>query len=274
MSATPAAALTIAGSDSGGGAGIQADLKSFSAFGVFGTSAITAITAQNTVGVQAIHAVPRDIVAAQMASIFADFDIRAIKIGMLATAEIIETVAGALTSRAPLVLDPVMVATSGDRLVADDAIAALKSRLIPLATCVTPNLHEAAALTGRSVAQEEAEMADQGRTILALGASSVLVKGGHKPGAESVDVLVTAAGVTRFTAPYVTTRNTHGTGCSLSAAIAAGLAQGHDLAMAVGLAKAWLTGAIEAARTHRLGHGHGPVDHFHDISIPTRKALP
>jgi hydroxymethylpyrimidine/phosphomethylpyrimidine kinase len=281
---TPVAALTIAGSDSGGGAGIQADLKSFAAFGVFGTSAITAITAQNTRGVQDIHAVPPASVAAQIASVVSDFDIRAIKIGMLASTEIINTVARALPTSVPVILDPVMVATSGDRLIADDAVAALRERLIPRAACVTPNLSEAAVLAGTTPARNEQEMAAQGRVILALGASAVLVKGGHGDTAESVDLLVTAAGVSRFTALRIATQNTHGTGCSLAAAITAGVASGLPLETAVGIAKAWLSGAIAAARTQQLGgHGtrsgrggaapqsHGPVAHFHDVIIPARR---
>ncbi len=269
---TPRVALTIAGSDSGGGAGIQADLKTFAAFGVFGTSAITALTAQNTVGVQGIHAVPPDFVASQIASVCDDIDVRAIKIGMLATSEIISTVAKALEPRRaiPVVLDPVMVATSGDRLISPDAVAALVRVLLPRARCVTPNLHEAALLSGLPLAHTEAEMAAHGRAILTHGAETVLVKGGHGESGDSVDLLVAAQGITRFAAPRIDSANTHGTGCSLSAAIAAGLALGHDLETAVRAAKAWLTGAIAAARNQRIGRGHGPVHHFHDVVIPKR----
>jgi hydroxymethylpyrimidine/phosphomethylpyrimidine kinase len=271
---TPRAALTIAGSDSGGGAGVQADLKTFAAFGVFGTSALTALTAQNTIGVQGIHAVPPDFVAAQIASVCDDIDVRAIKIGMLATVDIIMSVATALEARRaiPLVLDPVMVATSGDRLIAPDAVDALVRALLPRARCVTPNMHEAALLSGLPVARTEDEMAAQGHMILMHGADTVLVKGGHGVSGESVDLLVARTGITRFAAPRVDSGNTHGTGCSLSAAIAAGLALGHDLETAVRGAKSWLTGAIAAARDQRIGRGHGPVHHFHDVIIPARTA--
>jgi hydroxymethylpyrimidine/phosphomethylpyrimidine kinase len=271
MTDTPRAALTIAGSDSGGGAGIQADLKTFAAFGVFGTGAVTAVTAQNTFGVQAIHAIPPDIVAAQIASVCGDIDVHAIKIGMLASSAIIAAVADALPPSRSVVLDPVMVATSGDRLIAADAIECLIHRLLPRARLITPNLHEAALLTASTSATSEVEMADQGRAILALGAAAVLVKGGHGSGRESIDLLVTSAGVRRFSAPRIDTRNTHGTGCSLSAAKAAGLAIGLDLETAIAAAKDWLTGALIAARDQRIGHGHGPVDHFHDVTIPDRR---
>jgi hydroxymethylpyrimidine kinase/phosphomethylpyrimidine kinase/thiamine-phosphate diphosphorylase len=271
---TPRAALTIAGSDSGGGAGIQADLKTFAAFGVFGTSAITALTAQNTVGVQGIHGIPAAFVTAQIASVCDDIDVRAIKIGMLAEVEIIAAVATALDVRRaiPVVLDPVMIATSGDRLIALDAVAALVRALLPRAHCVTPNLHEAALLSGMPVARTEDEMAAQGRAILAQGAATVLVKGGHGASDESVDLLVAPSGVIRFAAPRIDSANTHGTGCSLSAAIAAGLALGHDLETSVRVAKIWLTGAIAAARHEHIGHGHGPVHHFHDVVLPARYA--
>ncbi len=269
---TPRAALTIAGSDSGGGAGIQADLKTFAAFGVFGTTAITALTAQNTVGVQGIHPIPATFVSAQIESVCGDIGIRAIKIGMLASADIITAVAAALETRPtiPVVLDPVMVATSGDPLISTDAVDALVRRLLPLARCVTPNLHEAALLSGMSMARNEDEMAAQGRAILARGASTVLVKGGHGDTGKSVDILVSDSGIVRFTAARIDSRNTHGTGCSLSAAIAAGLALGHDLEASVRVAKIWLTGAIGAARDQRIGHGHGPVHHFHDVALPPR----
>jgi hydroxymethylpyrimidine/phosphomethylpyrimidine kinase len=264
MSWTPPVALTIAGSDSGGGAGIQADLKTFSALGVYGASAITAITAQNTVGVSAVHAVPVAIVEAQIAAVLADLPVGAIKIGMLATAEIIGAVARALGAIAiPIVLDPVMVATSGDRLIADDAVGALVRELLPRAVCVTPNLHEAAVLTGGEVAGDAAAMESQARAILALGARAVLIKGGHGTSAESVDLLVSPAGTRSYGAARVATRNTHGTGCSLSSAIAAGFARGLTLEAAVSEAKDWLSGAIAAARDMELGRGHGPVHHFH-----------
>lgn len=259
-------ALTIAGSDSGGGAGIQADLKTFSALGVYGCSAITAITAQNTCGVQAVAAVAPEMVAAQIRAVIEDLPPRAIKIGMLATADIIAAVAGALdTQAAPLVLDPVMVAKSGDALLADAAVAALRRLLLPRALLLTPNRPEAARLLHSAEAASEDEAAEQGRALLGFGPQAVLMKGGHAPGPVCTDLLVTAAGVTRFSAPRIATRNTHGTGCSLSSAIAAGLALGQPLPLAVARAQAWLHRAIRAADGLRLGAGHGPVHHFHAL---------
>jgi hydroxymethylpyrimidine/phosphomethylpyrimidine kinase len=274
-----AIALTIAGSDSSGGAGIQADLKTFSALGVYGASVITAVTAQNTRGVTAIHDIPADIVAAQIDAVFADLAVGAVKIGMLSQTAIIEAVAaGVARHRAEnVVLDPVMVASTGARLIADDAIAALRETLIPRARVITPNLPEAAALLDCAVAASEAEMQAQAERLLALGPRAVLIKGGHGGGAESVDLLVEAptldpspasgggksGGVTRFAAPRIATRNTHGTGCTLSSAIAAGLAKGLPLAEAVRTAKDYVTAAIAAADTLAVGHGHGPVHHFH-----------
>lgn len=263
-------ALTIAGSDSGGGAGIQADLKTFAANEVFGTSVITALTAQNTQGVSAIHDVPLVFVAAQIDSIFSDFDVSAVKIGMLSRAETIRIVAAELHRReAPhIVLDPVMVATSGDRLLNEDAVAALRTELMPLAEIVTPNLHEAAALTGKPLAQSEAEMEAQAKDIFAFGPRAVLVKGGHSASAgtsdEAVDLLVGGDGaVTRVAARRIDTKNTHGTGCTLSSAIAANLAKGMDLVAAVRSAKDYVTGAIAAADQLKVGHGHGPLNHFY-----------
>jgi len=258
-------ALTIAGSDSGGGAGIQADLKTFAANGVYGTSVITALTAQNTQGVTAIHDVPLVFIAAQIDAIFSDFDVAAVKIGMLSRAETIRIVASELRRRAAkrIVLDPVMVATSGDRLLADDAVHALRTELMPLAEIVTPNLHEAAALTGKPLAQNEQEMEAQARDIFAFGPRWVLVKGGHGTGDEAVDLLIGGDGaVTRVGAARVETKNTHGTGCTLSSAIAANLAKGMDLSAAVRAAKDYVTGAIAAADKLQVGHGHGPLDHF------------
>jgi hydroxymethylpyrimidine/phosphomethylpyrimidine kinase len=258
-------AVTIAGSDSGGGAGIQADLKTFSALGVYGASVITALTAQNTQGVQGIHDVPVVFIRQQMASVFADLPVTAVKVGMLSQARIIESVAAGLDQAAApnVVLDPVMVATSGDRLLSIDAVEALRDILMPRALLVTPNLHEAAVLTGEAVASTEDQMQAQGEALLAKGAQAVLVKGGHGNGRQSVDLLVEAAGVTRFAAPRIDTRNTHGTGCTLSAAIAAGLARGLDLHEAVGEAKAYLTAALGSADRLRIGHGAGPVHHFY-----------
>jgi hydroxymethylpyrimidine/phosphomethylpyrimidine kinase len=265
--ATPIA-LTIAGSDSSGGAGIQADLKTFGALGVYGASVITALTAQNTQGVTAIHDVPADFIAAQLDAVFSDLAIGAVKIGMLSKVAAIEAVAAGLARHAApnIVLDPVMVATSGDRLLAVEAIAALRRDLIPRAFVVTPNLHEAAALTDAPLARTEAEMESQARQILALGPRTVLIKGGHGPefgdNAESVDLLVSDSGVIRLVAPRINTRNTHGTGCTLSSAIAAGLAKGLDLVAAARAAKIYVTEAIKAADQLTVGHGHGPLNHF------------
>ncbi|MBV9077404.1 MAG: bifunctional hydroxymethylpyrimidine kinase/phosphomethylpyrimidine kinase [Methylobacteriaceae bacterium] len=259
-----AIALTIAGSDSGGGAGIQADLKTFSALAVYGASVVAALTAQNTLGVQGVMAVPPDFVAAQMESVFADLRVGAVKVGMLPTAEIIGAVAAGLHHHAgpPVVLDPVMVATSGDRLIAADAVARLRTELLPLATLVTPNVPEAAALLEAPVATSEDELEAQARRILALGARAVLAKGGHFSGPESADLLVTADGTSRFATARVATRNTHGTGCTLSAAIAAGLALGFTLEEAVAAGKRYLTEALRAADALAIGGGSGPVHHF------------
>ena len=267
MSGTAPIAVTIAGSDSGGGAGIQADLKTFSALGVYGASVITALTAQNTTGVQAIHDVPPDFVARQIDSVFSDLAVNALKIGMLSRAAVIAAVADGLERHAaaiPIVLDPVMVATSGDRLIADDAVAALRERLLPRADLITPNLPEAAVLLGEAVAGDAATAVAQARRLVALGARAVLIKGGHGTGRESIDHLVTADGTLRtLSAPRIATRNTHGTGCTLSAAVAAGLAHGLTLPEAVGDAKTYLTAALAAADRLAVGAGHGPVHHFH-----------
>ena len=262
---TTPAALTIAGSDSSGGAGIQADLKTFAALGVYGASVITALTAQNTRGVTAIHPVPADFVTAQLEAVFPDLDIGAVKIGMVADAGIIDAIAAALKRVRPraVVLDPVMVATSGDRLLAREAVEALKTKLIPLATIVTPNLPEAAALLNEGIASSPDAIEAQGRRLLTFGARAVLIKGGHGEGPESVDYLLTQNSVETLSAQRIATRNTHGTGCSLSSAIAAGLARGEDLATAVRNAKAFITAAIASADRFAVGHGHGPIHHFH-----------
>ncbi|MDA9479789.1 hydroxymethylpyrimidine kinase [Bradyrhizobium sp. CCBAU 65884] len=262
---TTPVALTIAGSDSSGGAGIQADLKTFAALGVYGASAITALTAQNTRGVTGIHPVPAEFVTAQIDAVFSDLDIGAVKIGMVAEVAGIDAVAAALSRWSPrhVVLDPVMVATSGDRLLASEAVDALRTKLISLASVITPNLPEAAALLDEPVAASEAEIESQGRRLLALGCRAVLIKGGHGEGAESTDYLVTSESTIALAAPRVATRNTHGTGCSLSSAVAAGLAKGEDLELAVRNAKSWISAAIAAADRFSVGHGHGPVHHFH-----------
>ena len=262
---TTPVALTIAGSDSSGGAGIQADLKTFAALGVYGSSVITALTAQNTRGVTGIHAVPADFVTAQIDAVFSDLDVGAVKIGMVAQVASIDAIAAALTRWNPghIVLDPVMVATSGDRLLASDAVEALRQKLIPMASVITPNLPEAAALLDAAVATGEAEIESQGRRLLALGCRAVLIKGGHGAGPESTDYLVDAGNTIALTAPRILTRNTHGTGCSLSSAVAAGLARGESLAQAVRNAKAWISAAIAGADRFSVGHGHGPIHHFH-----------
>jgi len=259
-------ALTIAGSDSGGGAGIQADLKTFSALGVYGASVITALTAQNTRTVSRVEPASPAMIAAQMAAVFDDLDVRAVKLGMLGDAEAIATVASGLAGRTlPIVLDPVMVAKSGDRLLPASALDALRGQLLPMTLLLTPNLPEAADLLGCAPATTAAGMARQGQALRALGPQAVLMKGGHGAGADCVDILITAEGTLRLTAPRLATRNTHGTGCTLAAAIAAGLAQGMALADAVTRAHGYLQGAIAAADGLRVGSGHGPVHHFHKV---------
>lgn len=258
-----AIALTIAGSDSSGGAGIQADLKTFSALGVYGASVITALTAQNTLGVQGIHDVPPDFVARQMESVFSDLAVNAVKIGMLSVPATIDAVAGGLARfSGPVVLDPVMVAASGDTLLTEAAIATLKTRLMPRADLLTPNLPEAAQLLGRAIARNEAEMEEQGEALLGMGARAVLIKGGHGEGPEAVDLLVLPDETIRLAAPRIASRNSHGTGCTLSSAIAAGLAKDFTLREAVSAAKAYVHGAILDADRLSIGQGHGPTHHF------------
>ena len=258
-------ALTIAGSDSSGGAGIQADLKTFAALGVYGASVITALTAQNTQGVSGIHQVPAEFVTAQIDAVFSDLTVGAVKIGMVAHPPVMDAIVAGLKRWSPkyVVLDPVMVATSGDRLLAAEAVDALRTKLIPLASVITPNLPEAADLLGEAVATDEAAVEQQGRRLLALGCKTVLIKGGHGQGNESIDYLIDASGVTALAAPRVATKNTHGTGCSLSSAIAAELAKGEEMTTAVRNAKAWVSAAIAAADRFSVGHGHGPIHHFH-----------
>jgi len=262
--ATPAA-LTIAGSDSSAGAGIQADLKTFAALGVYGASVITAVTAQNTTGLSGIHVVPAMFITAQLDAVFSDLEIGAVKIGMVAERAAIEAIATALKRWAPkfVVLDPVMVATSGDRLLAADAVDALRMELIPRATILTPNLGEAAALLDASLANGESAIEAQGRRLLALGCRAVLIKGGHGQGSESIDYLIDERGSLALAAPRIATQNTHGTGCSLSSAIAAGLAKGEDLVTSVRNAKTFISGAIAAADRFSVGRGRGPVHQFH-----------
>jgi hydroxymethylpyrimidine/phosphomethylpyrimidine kinase len=260
-----AIAVTIAGSDSGGGAGIQADLKTFSALGVYGASVITALTAQNTRGVQGIHDVPPAFIAQQIDSVFSDLAVAAVKIGMLSQPATIETVAAGLDRHAArnVVLDPVMIAASGDALLALEAVDTLRTLLVPKAVVVTPNLPEAAALLGEPPAEDEKTMRAQAERILRLGPGAVLIKGGHASGAESADLLVDAAGAERFASRRIATDNTHGTGCTLSSAIAAGLAKGLALKEAVAAAKDYISAAIARSEELRVGRGHGPVHHFH-----------
>jgi len=262
-----AIAVTIAGSDSGGGAGIQADLKTFSALGVYGASVIAALTAQNTKGVAAIHDVPPGFVTAQIDAVFSDLAVDAVKIGMLSNPGTIVAVADGLKKyrQERIVLDPVMVAASGDRLLAPEAVEILRDRLIPQALVITPNLPEAAVLLNVPQAQNEAGIRAQGERLLKLGARAVLIKGGHGEGAESVDFLIARDNVLRLASPRIATENTHGTGCTLSSAIAAGLAKGLDLTEAVRQAKAYVSAAIASSNRLKIGHGHGPVHHFHAL---------
>ncbi len=257
-------ALTIAGSDSSGGAGIEADLKTFSALGVYGACAVTAVTAQNTKGVFAIHDVPADVIAAQIDAVFADLDVGAVKIGMLATEPAIDAVAAALDRYRPrnVVLDPVMIASSGERLLREDALGALRG-LIRRARVITPNLPEAAALLDAPPARDEGEMRGQAAKLLARGAGAVLIKGGHASGPESVDLLVEAGRCLRLAAPRVATKNTHGTGCTLASALTAGLAKGLSLDVAARHAKIYVSAALAAADRLAFGAGGGPLHHFH-----------
>jgi hydroxymethylpyrimidine/phosphomethylpyrimidine kinase len=260
-----AVALTIAGSDSSAGAGIQADLKTFAALGVYGASVITALTAQNTQGVSAIHDVPPNFIAAEMDAVFADLTVAAVKIGMVSNAGAIEAVAQGLDRNhgSNIVLDPVMIAASGDRLLADDAITTLRRLLIPRARLITPNLAEAAALLDGNIARDEIEMEAQAHALVSLGANAVLIKGGHGEGPESVDLLLHGGAVERLAARRIVTDNTHGTGCTLSSAIAAGLAKQLDLVSAARAAKDYVSAAIAGADALNIGHGRGPLDHFH-----------
>jgi hydroxymethylpyrimidine/phosphomethylpyrimidine kinase len=257
--------LTIAGSDPSGGAGIQADLKTFSALGGYGMSVITGLTAQNTLGVRGVSAVPAGFVTDQLDAVFDDVRVDAVKIGMLATTEVIEAVAAVLRARRPpyVVLDPVMVAKGGDRLLAEDAVASLREVLLPLVDLVTPNLPEAADLLGVSEASDEQEMADQAFALAAYG-SAVLLKGGHLGGPDSPDLLLSSSQLVRLSAPRIDTKNDHGTGCTLSSAITCLRPQRPDWHSAVVDAKTYLTEALKAAARLEVGSGHGPVHHFHD----------
>jgi len=256
-------AMTIAGSDSGGGAGIQADLKTFAALGVYGTSALTAITAQNTMGVTGVHEIPTEIIAAQIEAVLTDIGADAVKTGMLASSSIVEVVSQQLkTFRVTaLVVDPVMVAKSGDSLLHQDAVEALRTLLVPLATVVTPNIPEAEVLTGVKIVSDD-DMRRAAESIVGMGAGSVVVKGGHREG-PATDLFYDGDRFQEFTAPRIDTKNTHGTGCTFASAVAAGLAKGLPLLEAVAQAKEFVTAAIGSS--FPIGQGHGPLNHFYQF---------
>ena len=255
--------MTIAGSDSGGGAGIQADLKTFAALGVYGTSALTAITAQNTVGVTSVHEIPTEIIAAQIEAVLTDIGADAVKTGMLANSAIVEVVCRQLKDFrvTALVVDPVMVAKSGDSLLHQDAVEALRTLLVPLATVVTPNIPEAEVLTGVKIVSDD-DMRRASASIVSMGAGSVVVKGGHRDG-PATDLFYDGDRFQEFTAPRIDTKNTHGTGCTFASAVAAGLAKGLPLLEAVAQAKEFVTAAI--GRSFPIGRGHGPLNHFYQF---------
>ena len=259
--------LTIAGSDSSGGAGIQADLKTFSALKTYGASVITALTAQNTRGVTAIYDVPSSFVTAQIDAVFDDLEIAAVKVGMLSQPAIIEAVTAGLRRYGAerVVVDPVMVAKSGAQLLQPEAITALKAQLLPQSMLITPNLPEAGVLLDREVSDDESDMVAAAESLLAMGPQAVLLKGGHGERSESVDVLVSAEGTRRFAAPRLQTQNTHGTGCTLSSAIAAFLGRGYGLPDAVGASKAYISQALAHADRLNVGSGFGPVHHFNEL---------
>jgi hydroxymethylpyrimidine/phosphomethylpyrimidine kinase len=262
-------ALTIAGSDSGAGAGIQADLKTFAAHGVYGTSAITAVTAQNTLGVTMFEALPVALVRAQIEAIVTDIGVHAAKTGMLPTAAIVEAVAAAIVDfQVPsVVVDPVMVAKSGDRLLDEDAIRAIRTTLLPRAFTVTPNIPEAEALSGLTI-QTDADRREAARRILALGPRTVVIKGGHLPAPDIVDLLYDGAAFNEFRHERIPGSHTHGTGCTFAASLAASLASGRSLHDAIPLAQSYIAGAIRHAP--ELGRGHGPMDHFWNGSSTLR----
>ncbi len=255
--------MTIAGSDSGGGAGVQADLKTFSALGVYGASALTAITAQNTVGVSAVHELPPDLIAAQIDAVLTDIGVDAVKTGMLFSVPIVEVVAQELERHGitTLVVDPVMVAKSGDALLRQEAVDALRTRLAPLAAVVTPNIPEAETLTGMEIVSA-ADMRRAAEKIVAMGARAVVIKGGHRAG-PATDLYYDGFQFREFSAPRFETGNTHGTGCTFASAVASGLAQGKDVIDAVAQAKEYVTEAIR--NSFSLGQGHGPVHHFYRV---------
>ena len=259
-------ALTIAGSDSGGGAGIQADLKTFSALGCYGLSVITALTAQNTVGVTGIHPVPPEFVQSQMEAVFSDIGVDAVKIGMLFSEELIQAITGKLKEHNvhPIVLDPVIVAQSGDKLLQDEAIAAIREYLIPLADILTPNLVEASVLLDRRLDSPD-DIVSGAKSIAQWGCRAVLIKGGHSDSQDCNDILYLSENdrVITLTDKRINTRNNHGTGCTLSSAIAAHLAKGANMEAAVKKAKEYITAAIQSGAKYRIGEGHGPVHHFY-----------
>jgi hydroxymethylpyrimidine/phosphomethylpyrimidine kinase len=260
--------LSIAGSDPSGGAGIQADLKTFSACGVYGMAALTALTAQNTTGVSGVHLVPPDFVAAQIDAVFADIRVDAVKIGMIANADIAAAVADALAAYRgpPVVLDPVMIAKGGSALLDPEAVTTLCARLLPLASHLTPNLPEAAALLDQPVATNRAEMARQAQALRALtDGAAIILKGGHLDAADCPDLLLDSHGMFWVEGPRHATANTHGTGCTLSAALAAELAKGQTTGAALTAAKTYVAGAVAAANRLDVGHGHGPTHHFHAL---------
>lgn len=259
--------LSVAGSDPSGGAGIQADLKAFSARGTYGMAALTALTAQNTTGVSGIHLVPADFVANQIEAVFADVRVDAVKIGMIATADIARAVSRALTPHRglPVVLDPVMIAKGGAALLDPQAVSALRDSLLPLATHLTPNLPEAAALLDCAVATDRRGMEEQARALHDLAGTTVILKGGHLEGAESPDLIHDGDGAFWIEGRRHQTANTHGTGCTLSSALAAELAKGADTRSALAAAKSYVAGAVASSGTLTVGHGHGPTHHFHAL---------
>ena len=263
MNAAVPRALTIAGSDSGGGAGIQADLKTFAAMAVYGTSILTAITAQNTLQVTEVLELPPSVVKSQIDAVLSDIGADAVKTGMLSSATIIETVVGKLHDHnvVTLVVDPVMVAKAGDRLLEEDAVEALKTLLIPIAQVVTPNIHEAQVLTGRAIKSVD-DARDAARKIVAMGAKAALVKGGHLNG-PATDILFDGEEYRLFTTPRIATTSTHGTGCTLASAIAAGLAKGLSVKDTITQAKKYVTATIR--HSFPIGRGHGPLNHFYDL---------
>lgn len=258
--------LSIAGSDSSGGAGIQADIKAISALGGYAATAITAITVQNTMGVRAIHAIPPEYVKGQIEAVMDDLSPDAIKIGMINDIDIVKVIAGCIRKYHPkhVVFDPVMVSTSGSKLIEDNAIEVLTKELMPLTDLITPNLDEAVVLTGKPIRNPE-EMKTAAQELLSFGSKNVLVKGGHLAGEEMCDVLQLGPGTTPilFTGKHIESNNVHGTGCTLSSSIATYLALGYDMAEAVKLAKDYITGAIEAGKDVSIGHGNGPLNHFY-----------